>query len=192
MSPQHSNREALIEGALRCLTTRPRAAITARDIAKAAGANLASIGYHFGSKDALLSTALAQACLQWQAALAQFADGLMDAPLHSRVPLLVNAVGPAAQANPGLVRAFFEGLAGTHDDQELRQILVDAYRGGRETLAMLLAPPEDAPDLDLASLVLALLDGFLVQAVVDQGAPLAFDDIAKAVRRLGEHVNEEK
>src|SRR5947199_5851342 len=55
---QPSNREALIEGAIGCLKAKGFARTTARDIAAASAANLASIGYHFGSKDALLNEAL--------------------------------------------------------------------------------------------------------------------------------------
>src|SRR5687767_6688051 len=55
---QISHREDLIEGAIKCLRTKGYARTTARDIAAASGAGLASIGYHFGSKDALLAKAL--------------------------------------------------------------------------------------------------------------------------------------
>ena len=55
---QPSNREQLLEGALQCLRTKGYSRTTARDIAGASGANLASIGYHFGSKEALLNAAM--------------------------------------------------------------------------------------------------------------------------------------
>lgn len=38
---------------------------TARDIVKASGANLASIGYHYGSKDALLTQAFIELISDW-------------------------------------------------------------------------------------------------------------------------------
>src|SRR5205823_5298453 len=55
---QPSNREQLVKGAIKCLRTKGYAHTTARDIAAASGANLASIGYHFGSKEALLNEAM--------------------------------------------------------------------------------------------------------------------------------------
>ena len=55
---QVSRREQLIEGAIACLQTKGYARTTARDIAAASSANLASIGYHFGSKESLLNEAL--------------------------------------------------------------------------------------------------------------------------------------
>jgi AcrR family transcriptional regulator len=51
------HREDLLEGAKRCLLAKGFARTTARDIVKESGTNLASIGYHYGSKDALLAQA---------------------------------------------------------------------------------------------------------------------------------------
>ncbi|MCQ9129338.1 MULTISPECIES: TetR/AcrR family transcriptional regulator [Streptomyces] len=48
------HREDLLEGAKRCLLEKGFVRTTARDIVKESGTNLASIGYHYGSKDALL------------------------------------------------------------------------------------------------------------------------------------------
>src|SRR5258707_8772719 len=60
--PQISHREQLLEGAIECLRTKGYARTTARDIAAAANANLASIGYHFGSTEALVNAAVARTC----------------------------------------------------------------------------------------------------------------------------------
>ncbi|GAB2951243.1 TetR/AcrR family transcriptional regulator [Streptomyces pseudoechinosporeus] len=51
------HREDLLEGAKRCLLEKGFGRTTARDIVKESGTNLASIGYHYGSKDALLAEA---------------------------------------------------------------------------------------------------------------------------------------
>ncbi|MBO4254739.1 TetR/AcrR family transcriptional regulator [Streptomyces griseorubiginosus] len=51
------HREDLLEGAKRCLLEKGFLRTTARDIVKESGTNLASIGYHYGSKDALLAQA---------------------------------------------------------------------------------------------------------------------------------------
>ncbi|MVU78469.1 TetR family transcriptional regulator [Nocardia sp. ET3-3] len=52
------NREDLLEGARQAVLERGLAKVTARDIAKAAGVSLAAIGYHFGSKDQLVTEAI--------------------------------------------------------------------------------------------------------------------------------------
>ncbi|WP_328989912.1 TetR/AcrR family transcriptional regulator [Kribbella sp. NBC_01245] len=59
------NREALIEGAKSCLREKGFTRTTARDIASAAGVSLAAIGYHFGSKEALMKEALREAMEEW-------------------------------------------------------------------------------------------------------------------------------
>jgi AcrR family transcriptional regulator len=51
------HREDLLEGAKRCLLAKGFVRTTARDIVKESGTNLASIGYHYGSKDELLAEA---------------------------------------------------------------------------------------------------------------------------------------
>jgi AcrR family transcriptional regulator len=56
VSPQPSNRANLIEGP-RCLERLPPERVTARAIAESSNANLASIAYHFGSKDELVTEA---------------------------------------------------------------------------------------------------------------------------------------
>lgn len=52
------NREDLLAGARRAILERGVAKVTARDIAAEAGVSLAAIGYHFGSKDELVTAAL--------------------------------------------------------------------------------------------------------------------------------------
>ncbi|WP_433663995.1 TetR/AcrR family transcriptional regulator [Nocardia sp. CA-128927] len=52
------NREDLLAGARKAVLERGLAKTTARDIAGAAGVSLAAIGYHFGSKDRLITEAI--------------------------------------------------------------------------------------------------------------------------------------
>src|SRR5215831_742706 len=59
------NREDLLAGAKRCLLEKGYARTTVRDIAAAAGVSMAAIGYHFGSKEALLNAALEEATREW-------------------------------------------------------------------------------------------------------------------------------
>src|SRR4051795_11715766 len=59
------NREDLLAGAVQCLRERGWARTTVRDIAAAAGVSHAAIGYHFGSREALLSQAYVRAMEEW-------------------------------------------------------------------------------------------------------------------------------
>ena len=58
-------RERLLQGASRCLQEKGYAETTARDIAAASGANLRSIGYHFGSTKSLLLAAISLNFRRW-------------------------------------------------------------------------------------------------------------------------------
>src|SRR5947199_9420066 len=80
--PQISHRDQLLDGAIECLQTKGYARTTARDIAAAADANLASIGYHFGSKEALLDEAVAKLCEESVRRMGEAAfGGAADSPL---------------------------------------------------------------------------------------------------------------
>ncbi|WP_063760902.1 TetR/AcrR family transcriptional regulator [Streptomyces rimosus] len=61
------HREDLLDGAKRCLLDKGYARTTARDIVAASGANLASIGCHYGSKDVLMRQALVETVAEWGA-----------------------------------------------------------------------------------------------------------------------------
>ncbi|MFI7537144.1 TetR/AcrR family transcriptional regulator [Streptosporangium sp. NPDC049376] len=86
-------RDKLIEGAKRCLRERGYAHTTARDIARTSGANLASIGHHFGSKDALPADVMVEESAEW-------ADKLRQA-MAGEVPREGEAAGDRAPP-PGL------------------------------------------------------------------------------------------
>ena len=59
------HKEDLLAAARRCLVTRGYARTTARDLVAESGTNLASIGYHFDSKEALLTQALLDAFMEY-------------------------------------------------------------------------------------------------------------------------------
>src|SRR5215468_4329398 len=65
------HREDLLAGAVRCLREKGYARTTARDIVAASGTNLASIGYHYGSTQALLNAAVFQAMADFGAEIEQ-------------------------------------------------------------------------------------------------------------------------
>ena len=60
-----TNRDALLSAARKCLLDKGYNRTTARDIASAAGVSLAAIGYHFSSKETLLTEALLLAFGEW-------------------------------------------------------------------------------------------------------------------------------
>ena len=127
MSPQVSNRSALLEGALRCLERLAPERVTARAIADEAGANLASIGYHFGSKDALLTEAAVLGLDRWleQIAAALEQASLPDGPARFRRAWEV--VEETRVRHLGLSRAFITGIARAQHDDAVRAALAEGF-----------------------------------------------------------------
>src|SRR6476646_4934289 len=56
--PKGGTREHLLDAARSCVREKGIAGATSREITRTAGANLAAITYHFGSKDELIAEAL--------------------------------------------------------------------------------------------------------------------------------------
>ena len=166
------HREELLAAARRCLEERGYARTTARDLVAASGTNLASIGYHFGSKEALLNEAIVQAFAEYTETLV----GIVKPERGGGVPLegiresWVAMVDGFARMRPLLV-AFVEAMAQAERNPELRDQLAAGYERLRETIAG--AVGESVPDLppecrrDVASLMIAVSDGAMVQWLLD-------------------------
>lgn len=182
MSPQRSNRAHLVEGALRCLERLPPERITARVIAEESEANLASITYHFGSKDNLITEAVIEGLDRW---LADIADGLGD--LESEPP--AERFRRAAEmvdtrSHTALARTFVAALAMAQHDPQVRERLAAGFRRTRPDVAALLGLGEDQVGQDAAGLLLALFDGLLLQALLDPALAVTGDRLILAQTRL--------
>ncbi|MGH2822812.1 MAG: TetR family transcriptional regulator, partial [Thermoleophilaceae bacterium] len=110
MSPQRSNRGGLIEGTLRCLERLPADQITARAIAEESGANLASIAYHFGSKDDLVTEAVIKGLDRWLDEIASELDDVNAASPAERFRAAAEAVERTPKHHEGLARNFLGAL----------------------------------------------------------------------------------
>src|SRR3954452_16143012 len=122
------HREALLAGARQCLEERGYARTTARDIVAASGTNLASIGYHFGSKEALLNEAIGHAFDEWTQQVGEIALAVPDAsPLERMAASWVALLDSFERHRPMLV-AFIEALAQAERSPELRAQLADFYQ----------------------------------------------------------------
>jgi AcrR family transcriptional regulator len=167
VSPQHSNRAALIDGTLRCLERLPPERVTARAIAAESGANLASIAYHFGSKDNLVTQAVVEGLDRW---LAEIAAVLAEVGAHEpreRYRLAGEAIEATRERHRGLAVNFLAALARAQHDPSVRQLLTEGFRRARADVAAVLGLGDDPAGVDAGGLVLALFDGLLFQALVD-------------------------
>lgn len=182
------HREDLLAGARRCLEERGYARTTARDLVAASGTNLASIGYHFGSKEALLNEAIAASFQEWTARVHELVVEIGADTLPDPVTLLAtsyNAMLASFAEYRGLAVAFVEALAQAERQPELRRQLAQAYADGRIQVAEIIAglagdlPPEQARAF--ASFQIAMCDGLLVQWLLDPDATPSGAELATAL-----------
>jgi AcrR family transcriptional regulator len=185
--PRESHKERLLEGALECLRTKGYAHTTARDIAAAAGGNLGSIGYHYGSKDQLLDEALIEGFRAWTAQISSRVAGIRaDDPIE-RLRVTWDAMREELERQEGLLRAFLEALAPASRSPELRAKLAAFYREARGEVAGLVGQSmgpgaRDAPEArTIASLLIALSDGLQLQWFLEPGETPSADQIGRAV-----------
>jgi AcrR family transcriptional regulator len=188
-----SHRDRLIEGALACLRDRGYARTTARDIVAASGTNLGSIGYHFGSKEALLNVALGHGFRDWTARIAAAAFADEDAAPLERLRAGWIEMLESFEDNRQLLSAFVEALAPASRSPELREQLAAQYRELREGVARMVAAAlgggaeaEDARAV--ASFLIAVCDGLVVQWLLDPEAPPSGELLVGALERAAKAV----
>ena len=175
------HREDLLAGAVRCLREKGYARTTARDIVAASGTNLASIGYHYGSTQALLNAAVFQAMEDFGAEIQQVmrADADPGGPALERFQRFWTHVIDSFRTNPEVWRATFDVFGVAQHDPQIRAAVAQGLDDGRSLWASALYGLEpDGDDHGVAravgSLHQALLSGVLVQWLIDPGrAPTA-------------------
>ncbi|WP_328387382.1 TetR/AcrR family transcriptional regulator [Nocardia sp. NBC_00416] len=193
------NREALLAGARKALLERGLAKVTARDIAKAAGVSLAAIGYHFGSKDRLITEALAEATGQGLGDV--FDNRLREAAEGRSLP---ESVAPTWNGMLDAIRAHKEDLLLSLENavrvarsEDSQQFIAEAVDGGVNELAQILRaadPPLTAADAHaVAKLYFTLLQGMTLLWFMAPAADLIDgDDLARAVAALAPNRTEPK
>jgi AcrR family transcriptional regulator len=183
--PPRSNRERLVEGAIECLQRKGYARTTARDIAAASGANLASIGYHFGSKEGLLTEAIARIDAEWtrriiEASLAEPAALPLERMGRSWIAML-----DSFEEQRPLLVALVESMAQAERSEELRAHMARHYRELRETVAAMvsesLPPGTEADPKAVASFLIAVCDGFVWQWLLDPDETPSGEELVMAL-----------
>ena len=183
------NREALLAGAKRCIAEKGYAHTTARDIVAASGTNLASIGYHFGSKDALLDAAILDWFNDWDGDVEAALRDQHDGSPTDRLAAFLDVVLGNTRTERALAAASLQWVAQIEFSDRVRGQLAETYaRARREFAAMLLGVAEDEVDDDTAravgSLGLALVNGVVLQALIDPERAPSGRDVAAAVRAV--------
>ena len=202
------NREALLEGAKRCLLEKGYSRTTARDIADAAGVSLAAIGYHYGSKESLLEQAFMAAMEDWfddekqelreeaqeaREVKAQKAEAAPAADPIERFRDFFGAVIATFPEQQPLLRLNIEmGLEAGHNPA-LATFMAAAVQLGREGLAENLAGLDPKRDGELAQQVGAfysvLMTGIVAQYLIDRERFPSADDLAEGLRYVAERAH---
>jgi AcrR family transcriptional regulator len=184
MSPQRSNRANLVEGTLRCLERLPPQRVTARAIAAESGANLASIAYHFGSKDDLVTEAVISGLDRWLEEVGAALAGVDTRDPATRLELAHEAIDATRRRHEGLARNFLAALARAQHDDRVRELLADGFRRTRPNVAALIGLGDDQPGEDAAGLVHSLFTGLLFQSLLDPGLVIEGRRMAAGLARL--------
>lgn len=197
---QRSNRKQLLGGAIECLQSHGYARTTARDIAAASGVNLASIGYHFGSKEALLNEALMGAFVQWTEQIGENALAAGEVSPIQRLAIAWERTVEGFRDHRMLVVSFVEAMAQVERSEQLREQMAAHYQSLRAAVGGVVAkslgaeqdqiPPEAEA---LASILVALCDGLALQWLLDPAAIPDPRPLLDAVGGLlGDHGNQGK
>ena len=181
------HREDLLEGAKRCLLEKGFARTTARDIVKESGTNLASIGYHYGSKDALLAQAYVSLVDDMSF---EWGERLEGAPgsLERFREVWSNVV--ASLREPGSMwRLSGEIMVMGDQLPEARDQLALAQReGGRGLVSLLLAVPEEEVSDEtadtLGSFYMVVMSGLIMQWTFDPKTAPDADRLTEGLRQL--------
>ncbi|GAB2558732.1 TetR/AcrR family transcriptional regulator [Kribbella endophytica] len=186
------NREALIEGAKTCLREKGYTRTTARDIATAAGVSLAAIGYHFGSKDALLNEAMRQALSEWGDELGRTmsagptADAVPDDRFVATWALVADTLSnPASRA---LWTTQFEILSQGSQLPDLLQAVSAMQVEARDGLAALFgatdADSDEATAQQVGSFLQALLLGVVALTMFDPERAPSGEDLSASIQLM--------
>lgn len=185
------NREDLLAGARRVIEERGVAKATARDIATEAGVSLAAIGYHFGSKEQLITEALIDAL---GTGIGDGMDELIregsGLPLPAAFAHLWNGMPAIFENNRGSLLASLENTLRIVRDPDTGAQMRGAVDGASADIADQFAAAHPELDADqaraVADLSFAMVQGFaLIWLVNPDGIPSG-DRLAEAVRVLAD------
>ncbi len=174
---------ALLGAARRLVGERGYAGASVREIAAAAGTNIGAVNYHFGSREELLNQAVLDYFLEWGDRVGQVEVDPEAEPLAQFAARARPMMDGLTQAQPVFV-VFLEALLQSRRSPELHRRLVEHYAEQRRRAVEAIAASESGSELPprfreiVASYVLAVVDGFQLQALLDPTALPTGDELA--------------
>jgi AcrR family transcriptional regulator len=174
--PPADTRSQLLDAARRCVRDKGLSGATSREITAVAGANLAAITYHFGSKDELLSEALfAEIDRRVEPALARLAEA--PDPTAGMLEAVQELLVEFERSRRDTV-VYLEALLLAARDPGQRRRALKLYRAlGRRLEDLVTRLQADGPvpgwvnPPAMAALVLAVANGIAVHSLLDPNGP---------------------
>ncbi|GAB2731032.1 TetR/AcrR family transcriptional regulator [Nocardia thraciensis] len=178
-------RDDLLTAAKQCLAERGYARTTVRDIVAASGSNLAAINYHFGTRDALLSQAMVESTTVAVQRILDTLDADQEGEPAVRLEKFLRKLIASFTDDRALWAANIESLAQAQHLGDIRTDFSAKQQEARQSLShMLLPAADDDPDDDIGALLLTLLDGLLVQWLLDPEAAPGAERIVGGLRTI--------
>jgi AcrR family transcriptional regulator len=182
------HREELLKGAKRALYEKGYARTTARDIVALSGTNLGSIGYHYGSTEALMTAAMLSAMEEWGDQVAAALGGPPDEGVDPMVAFWRRVIA-SINSHRALWLASVEVMIQADHNPDLRAMLTGGLQAGRSGMAALLTGrPEDQLDGEtirgLGSVQMALMSGVVTQWLTDPASAPTAEEIVAGLRAL--------
>jgi len=184
------HREKLLEGAKKCLLEKGYARTTARDIVAASGTNLGSIGYHYGSTEALLNAAMIEAFGEWGEEMnSLLATATGRAGTLERLESLWDLLIGTFESHRMLWIAGFEAFSRAQHSPELREQLAAAYESARPGLAAMFegvdeSEVDDETARTVGSFLLAMQAGLAAQWLLDPEHAAPAENVVKALQTI--------
>jgi AcrR family transcriptional regulator len=189
------HKEDLLAGAKKCLVELGYAKTTARDIVKASHTNLASIGYHFGSKDALLAQAMMELVAEWGEKFAGAANESGARTSEAKFRGTWRQILKLFETDRATMMASFEIAVQATRTDALKRVFVQTWPDARNSLVddfLVVDKLDPKTRTAIGSLLLALISGMTVQYLIDpEGAPTA-DDLTLAMKTMAKAFGEKK
>lgn len=193
------NRDALLEAAKRCLLEKGYSRTTARDIASAAGVSLAAIGYHYSSKEALLTEALLLAFGEWDEELQKALQSSVstDAGPAKRFEATWKKVIATFETHRPLWIANFEIFTQMVSQPAMREVIASKLPIARTGLAAMFLNQEESTISEhtartIGTFLHVLLSGLIVQWLIDPPSALSAKDLTAALRSTAESLEAKK
>jgi AcrR family transcriptional regulator len=179
----------LLAAARRLLVEKGYDRTTARDLAAASGAHLGSIGYHFGSKDALMTEAAVQAQGDWGTLIDMALQAAAAGSPGERLRICIDTLLAAIDRQREVLVASVESFSKAAHEENIRLALARVHLDARADFAAL-ALGIDRADVTaetargLGSLVHSMIIGLSLQALIDRDSVPSGQQIAESIQTL--------